>query len=369
MIWKLTQNKDWQYLSKTFDWIFDMENTPQDVRFHAEGNVAEHTRMVLNHLENMPFFRNADEQTQEILWTAALLHDVEKRSVTVCEPDGSISSRGHAKQGEKTVRKILFRDIPAPFEIREQIAGLVRYHGLPAWFGERSNINKKLFEASLRVNMKWLKIVSEADVNGRICEDPIKLHEQVEFFKIYCKEQDCWEGPRKFDSAHARFHYFNSEDSHPDYIPYDNFKSEVIMLSGLPGMGKDHFLKTRNFDLPIIGLDDIRRKYKLAPTDKSGNGKVVQEAKEQARVHLRKGQSFVWNATNITRMMRRQLIDLFIAYGAKVKIAYIEKPYDSWMEQNKKREFSVPVSVLENMLHKLEIPQIYEAHEVEYITS
>ena len=83
---------------------------------------------------------------------------------------------------------------------------------------------------------------------------------------------------------------------------------------------------------------------------------------------MRKGQSFVWNATNISQQMRSQLIDLFITYGAKVKIVYIEKPYEVWRKQNREREFMVPEPVLDAMLGRLEIPQLTEAHEVVYLT-
>ena len=48
-------------------------------------------------------------------------------------------------------------------------------------------------------------------------------------------------------------------------------------------------------------------------------------AKEEARTYLRKGQDFVWNATNITRQMRAQLIDLDV-----YKRQSHEYGYQSW---------------------------------------
>lgn len=93
----------------------------------------------------------------------------------------------------------------------------------------------------------------------------------------------------------------------------------------------------------------------------------MQTAKEEARSYLRKGQDFVWNATNVTQQMRSQLVDLFTSYGAKVKIAYVEKPYELWRNQNCNREYPLPENVLDKLLSKLEIPQLTEAHEVEYI--
>ena len=132
-------------------------------------------------------------------------------------------------------------------------------------------------------------------------------------------------------------------------------------------MGKDHYIETSGIALPVISLDDIRRKNKLSPTDKSANGWVVQEAKKIARAYLRKGQDFIWNATNITTLMRFQLINLFAGYGARVKVVYVEKDYSVWRKQNREREYPLPESVLDSMLGKLEVPQLTEAHEVEYL--
>lgn len=132
-------------------------------------------------------------------------------------------------------------------------------------------------------------------------------------------------------------------------------------------MGKDHYIETSGIALPVISLDDIRRKNKLSPTDKSANGWVVQEAKKIARTYLRKGQDFIWNATNITTLMRFQLINLFAGYGARVKVVYVEKDYSVWRRQNREREYPLPESVLDGMLGKLEVPQLTEAHEVEYL--
>jgi len=366
MSWKITDNREWEYLADRFSWISDMQQTIQNPFYHGEGNVAEHTRLVIQELENMKNFQLLEEQDQEILWAAALLHDIGKCIATQVDTDGSIVAHHHARKGEYIVREQLFKDILTPFEIREKIASLVRYHGRPVWFMDHPDAQKNLFEVSLSVDMKLLKLLSEADVNGRICDDKEKLLEQVNFFEMYCREQDCWDGPRKFANGHARFRYFNTENAYPDYIPHDDFKSEVILLSALPGMGKDFYIQKQQKDWPVISLDDIRRKHKLSPSDSSATGWVVQQAKEQARVYLRQGQNFIWNATNITRQMRQQLIDLFTTYQAKVRIVYIEKPYKIWLEQNKNRDYPIPDAVLGKMLRKLEIPQLWEAHEVDF---
>ncbi|WP_163078897.1 AAA family ATPase, partial [Acinetobacter baumannii] len=67
--------------------------------------------------------------------------------------------------------------------------------------------------------------------------------------------------------------------------------------------------------------------HNIKPDDRDANGWIAQLAKEQARINLREHKPFVWNATNITKQMRNQLIALFYRYQAKVTLVYIEVPY------------------------------------------
>ena len=124
-MWKINKTYDWAGLKSKFSWIRDMEGVPQDPIFHVEGDVEIHTRMVMNELMNLTEFQDLDEQSQHIFFATALLHDVEKRSTTVIESDGRITSKRHAKKGEYTAREILYKKVPAPFQIKEVIAKLV----------------------------------------------------------------------------------------------------------------------------------------------------------------------------------------------------------------------------------------------------
>ena len=145
MNWKLIEDKSWCSLEQQFEWVREMNVVPQDTRYHAEGSVAEHTRMVLEALQQSSAYQTLCTLEKEIIWTSALLHDVEKRSTSVDEGEGRVSAKGHARKGEYTTRTILYRDCPAPFHIREQIASLVRYHGLPVWLMEKSDSVKLLY--------------------------------------------------------------------------------------------------------------------------------------------------------------------------------------------------------------------------------
>jgi predicted kinase len=366
MIWQIHHTYNWDSLHNEFDWIRDMEAVPQDPIFHAEGNVGIHTRMVLEALDSIKAFSMQDEQERHLLKAAALLHDIKKRSTTR-EENGRIISPGHARKGAKTTNALLYRMGDVPFDIRRQLVGLVRYYGLPLWVLEKPDPQKAIISASWEVRLDLLSVLAEADVRGRICEDQAEMFEKVAFFRAYAQEQNCLSIVRSFETEAAAFHYFQRGGTYPGYVPFESDGFEVTLLSGLPGSGKDFFIEKKlGKDFPVISLDALRRQYKKAPTDKRATGRIVQEAKEMAKAFLRKRQPFVWNATNITRTMREQLISLFADYGATVRLVYVEVPYTQLLQQNKNRQYPIPETVLESMIDKLELPSPVEAYFLGY---
>lgn len=366
IMWKIIEDYQWDTIKQRFGWVGDMQGVPQDAVYHAEGDVEIHTRMVLEALQELEDFKTLPSQDQHLLMAAALLHDVEKRSTTVTEADGRITSKGHARKGELTSRRILYLDIPTPFHIREQIAKLVRYHGLPLWVFEKEDPRKAVIAASLEVNTHLLAILAQADVLGRSCEDKDELLFKIELFRELCREHRCYGKPREFPNEFSRFFYLQREEVAPDYVAYNDTKFEVILLSGLPGSGKDMYINFHLNDWPVVSLDDLREEMNIKATDKAGNGRVIQRGKEKAKEYMRLRKSFVWNATNITRQMRQKQIDLFLSYGAYVRIIYLEVPYAVMQEQNRNRENVVHPGVIVKLLAKLEVPSVTEAHTVQY---
>lgn len=366
MSWQFTKNRDWAQLEAQFDFVRDMKNVPQDVLHHAEGNVATHTQMVLAALESLPEYQQLSESKQNIVWAAALLHDVEKRSTTREDEEGRIHSPGHAKKGELSARNILFRQVDTPFAVREKIAALVRFHGLPLWLMEKPDPERTLFAASLRVEMSLLCMLAKADAIGRICEDKAELLARIELFELFCREQGCWDKPKEFASLAGRFHYFHHQRGMPDYQPFEEEGSDVIMLCGLPGMGKDYFVKQFYPQTQMVCLDEIRREHKISPADRNAQGWVAQQGKEQAKQFLRTRTDFIWNATSLSASLRASMISLFERYQAKVHLVYLEVPFKQWRQQNQQRQYAVPEQVMERMAGKLELPTPDEAHQVSY---
>ena len=376
MIWKFPKYEvgtelDWIDLSNSYNWISDMKGVPQDPIWHAEGDVFTHTKMVVSELIKLSEFQNLSEQDKHILVTAAIFHDIEKRSTTREEEiDGKIRivSPRHAKKGEFTTREILYKEMKTPFDVREKICKLVRLHGLPIWAITKDNPNKEAIYASTVVNTSHLAMLAKADILGRVCEDAEEILLKIDLFKELCSDNKCLGQNKLFKSNYGRFLYFNKEQSSPDYDPFDDLICTVTVMCALPGSGKDTYIN-KNLKLPQLTLDGIRRENNISPTDKKKNGQVIQMAKEKAKEYLRAKQSFVFNATNITTDMRGRWIGLFTDYNARVKIIYIEVPYKKLKQQNTNRKHKVPDNVLEKMIWKLEMPTVKEAHDLEFIVN
>ncbi len=367
--YQVNKELDWDDLANSYNWIEEMKGVQQDPVWHAEGDVYVHTKMVTDELLKLSNFNSLTDQDKHIMLCSALFHDIEKRSTTTEEEINGklrIVSPRHAKKGEFTTRQILYTEMSTPFQIREQICKLVRLHGLPLWAISKENPDKEVIFSSTVVNNELLSTLATADVLGRICKDKEEILLKIELFNELCKDNKCFTKAKEFKSNYGRYLYFNKEDAYVDYLPFDDLIFTVTVMCALPGSGKDTFIR-KNLDQPILSLDDIRRDNKISPTDKKGNGQVIQLAKEKAKEFLRAKKSFVFNATNITRDMRSRWIGLFTDYNARVKIIYIEVPYKTLLKQNSDRDHKVPENVINKLIGKLEIPDFKEAHEVDYI--
>lgn len=359
-----TWQVDWSQLQERFAWIQNLAGCPQDPVYHAEGDVGIHTQMVAEALAGLPAWRSLPERDRQIVFAAALLHDVAKPACTHLDPDGRITSRGHSRRGAILTRQLLWR-LGVPFTTREQITALVRWHQVPYYLVERSDAQRLAIEVSQTARCDHLALLAEADVRGRVCQDQQRLLDNVALFVEFCGEENCLFRPRPFASDQARFLYFHRSNRHPDAPAHEDFRAEVVLMSGLPGAGKDTWIRRNLPDWPVVSLDAVREELDVDPAEEQGQ--VVNRAREQAREYLRNGQSLVWNATNVSRQLRGQVIQLLADYQARIRIVYAEVPEDRLLRQNRQRAAPVPHAVLERLLERWEVPDRTEAHQVEWV--
>src|SRR6202012_496421 len=95
-------------------------------------------RMVIEALADDAEWRALGELDRNIVFAAALLHDIGKAPTTRIE-DGRIRSPRHSVVGQRLARQLFWNGIAGNpgFAVRERIAAMVRLHGLPIMFIEK----------------------------------------------------------------------------------------------------------------------------------------------------------------------------------------------------------------------------------------
>lgn len=344
-------------------WLAAMAETPQSPVYHGEGDVLAHTRMVCEALVDAPGWDALDPRTQRELWLAAVLHDVGKPATTRFE-DGRWTAPAHARRGAIIARRLLWEAGVEP-RTRERICALVRHHMTPYHLINRSGAVRHCLQISIEAGVDRQHRLTRADALGRIAPDVEALALDVDLFAEFAADLGCRETPYPFASDHARFSYFMRDDRDPAYAAYDDTRSRVVVLSGLPGSGKDLWIAHHGAGRPVVSLDDLRRERGVKRGDTVAEGRLIQDAREQARVYLRAGEPFIWNATNLSARVRGQTIGLLADYHAHVTIVAVEAAAEDLGRRNRDREDPVPWAAIERMLDRWEAPTTTECHVLE----
>ncbi|NLI20132.1 MAG: AAA family ATPase [Clostridiales bacterium] len=352
-----------------------MADTPQNPRWHGEGDVLAHTRLVCERLAELPAWRRLPETQRQELFLAALLHDLGK-TVTTRWEDGAWTSPRHAVRGAGMVRQLLWTDFelcgtPDKQAFRETVCSLVRHHMIPARAASLTDPTRKAIAVAAEGRLiphftnRLLTMLAQADALGRIASDTEAVLERVAFYGEFALEAGCLDGPYPFVSPAARYAYLTGKSAWPGYEPYDETWGEVVLLSGLPGVGKDTYRAGSLAQLPMVSLDALRRSMGVDPL--RPQGAVAAAAREAAREHLRRREAFVWNATDTTPLIRQKQTSLFARYGASTRIVYLETGWAALLGRNAARRESVPEGVIRHLLADLIPPMDHEAQAVVWL--
>lgn len=136
-------------------------------------------------------------------------------------------------------------------------------------------------------------------------------------------------------------------------------------MSRLPGADPDFVIGRMLGGMPVVSLDDIREELGIRPED--GPTKVVYRAKDVAKDLMRSRTGFVFNATSLTRKLRKEWTEFFMTYNSRVRVVHVEAPIAEILKRNQTRNRTVPVGVIDKMMDDWQVPGFEEAYEVSWL--
>lgn len=127
---------------------------------------------------------------------------------------------------------------------------------------------------------------------------------------------------------------------------------DVIVMSGLPGAGKDTWLRTHHPELPTVSLDALRVELSIAHGE--AEERLRKASFDRMKQHLAGRRPFAWNSTLLRRRERRALIEWLDRSDARVTLVSLEVSARVQAAQNERRAAVVPQPALERMLQRWE---------------
>ena len=154
------------HLREFFPEIEQMAEIPQNPKFHPEGDVFEHTMLVLDEAAKL---RGRAEWPLGLM-TSALWHDVGKCVATEVQEDGRITAYGHEVKGldlcETAMRRVTNHE-----KLIEYVRNMSMLHMRPNMLcdaNSRKRKTREMFDLSLCPND--LILLSRADASGKLDE-------------------------------------------------------------------------------------------------------------------------------------------------------------------------------------------------------
>lgn len=347
----------------------DLGLCQQSTVWHKEGNALVHVTSVTNHMVNyfhdngLPM--NDDYYIQMV--SAALCHDLGKPSTTKWEEDlQEYKTKCHGQVGARITRKLFF-DEP-DIELREKVCCMVKNHmTLHHILDSKKEIDKKLKRLSWNmVTVKDMLLLKHCDSLGskNDVETPEMLDKVFNEIKENAERLDCYEKPFQFENNFERLKYFYGVENSENY---DEHFLAIIMV-GLPGAGKDTFIKSFSGDnglnvnlsnLPMLCRDLIRTEIGIKGEKPQGNkaqeDKVTDIFNKRMMELCKDHKSFIVNNTNLLKKYRQDYCKKVIEHGGTPIFVYVEAP--TLEETKKRREGQIKPEIIDNMFWRFEFPE------------
>jgi predicted kinase len=328
--------------------------------YHLEDDVWAHTCMVYHGLTDH-LLRKYTESEKEILFLAALVHDIGKIYTRTVLPTGRVTFKGHDRISAVEAYEVL-KDYPfiKPSLAEESIITimlLVQVHTLyyqlkkPIDIYEYLNYDGRLFDL--------FKVLAHVDHFGQMRAPDAK----------YDAKQLTW----------------GTEFPQPSSTP---FNKQLILMCGPPGSGKDTLIKNdQRYGNCVSSFDEIRwnlyeEHYGKVERNAETYNKVFEFAKEKNNDLLnimRKEIKSLFDSsdvvyisnTNLTRKSRRKFVGIARDLKVEIHAIFVWASLQELIERDLGRgdnDKTVGEAVIRQMRHHTDMPVMGEGfHSVRYI--
>ena len=200
-------------LAPYFPLISEMEATPQDPEWHAEGNVRIHTEMVIEEAYEVVADHGLKGDVALALILSAALHDVGKTLTTREEKQQGrirITSPRHAARG-RSYAALRISALGLKRSVMDLVlAGIGHHHDPRKLVSRRQRSNGRYWRLARIVDPWFIYLLEIADLKGRTNVDKGNIaFDTLGLFKLAAEEAGVW---RKED-------------------PYSNWR-DAILLGG-----------------------------------------------------------------------------------------------------------------------------------------
>jgi len=165
---------------KHFPELESLIDCPQNPEWHPEGDVWNHTLMVIDNAASLK--HNVPEELRMAYMLGALLHDIGKPATTVLP---ECTAHGHAEHGAKLAIDFMTR-ITGDKDLISNVEALVKLHMHPGQLfrSEAKESSWKRLHNKLRLDvLAWLHKADSAGRTGRSIDDVNQVSERcLEYF-------------------------------------------------------------------------------------------------------------------------------------------------------------------------------------------
>jgi putative nucleotidyltransferase with HDIG domain len=369
---------DDEILPLSKDLLEALEQCPQSPKYHAEGNVLNHTKLVLRMFQENQDLFYLSEEDKTILYWASMLHDIGKPLVTEWK-ENRWSAQGHEMAGVHIARNFLLSRPEISHEVRRKILDIVRWHFVPFRFMKQNRPDSDFMKMYFMSDLRLIGVFSVFDFFGRVCidkEDSVKrihtfVDEKLPFLEsVFGSWQEInhlfhnWNPKQKnvFYSAvdTGRFD-FVEKLLKKEYKEESDFVSKVTLIVGLPESGKTQFLNTHFGKITRIDLKDFDLDIAQEQHTHFYIQRRLVEFKYHLKVMVKHYPELIIDGNNTNLEIRKGITEILKGLGCEVEALVLE-PF-----QNYRVLYGLnPISDSEKEYRNFMYPHPFEFHTMRF---